>query len=97
MIQTIHIIRAQIETEISPIVGTEKESQDLLDYFNNEIADNPEKIWELNVFGKSMHSMVRDGLQNKLYRMPEDAQIKMQEALQKIINEGSGGLVCILL
>jgi stage IV sporulation protein A len=94
---SLHIIKAQIETEVSPIVGTEKESQDLLDYFSNEIAENPEKIWELNVFGKSMHSMVRDGLQNKLYRMPEDAQIKMQEALQKIINEGNGGLVCILL
>ena len=94
---SLHIIKANIETEISPIVGTEKESQDLVDYFNSEMEQNPDKIWELNMFGKSMHSMVRDGLQNKLYRMPEDAQVKMQETLQKIINEGNGGLICILL
>jgi len=94
---SLHIIRANIETEISPIVGSEKESQDLVDYFNREMAEQPDKIWELNMFGKSMHSMVRDGLQNKLYRMPDDAQVKMQETLQRIINEGSGGLICILL
>jgi len=97
LIQIIHIIKANIETEISPIVGTEKESQELVDYFNSEMEQNPDKIWELNMFGKSMHSMVRDGLQNKLYRMPEDAQVKMQETLQKIVNEGNGGLICILL
>ena len=94
---SLHVIKANIETEISPIVGTEKESQDLVDYFNREMEENPEKIWELNMFGKSMHSMVKDGLQNKLYRMPEDTQVKMQETLQKIINVGSGGLICILL
>jgi len=94
---SLHIVKANIETEISPIVGSEKESQDLVDYFNAEMAADPDKIWELNMFGKSMHSMVRDGLQNKLFRMPDDAQMKMQEALQKIINEGSGGMVCILL
>ena len=94
---SLHVIKANIETEISPIVGTEKESQDLVDYFNREMEENPEKIWDLNMFGKSMHSMVKDGLQNKLYRMPEDAQIKMQETLQKIINDGNGGLICILL
>ncbi|MCL2575612.1 MAG: stage IV sporulation protein A [Defluviitaleaceae bacterium] len=94
---SLHIIQAQIETEISPIVGSEKESQDLVDYFNAQMEENPENIWEMNMFGKSMHSMVRDGLQNKLYRMPEDAQIKMQDTLQKIINEGNGGLICILL
>jgi len=94
---SLHIIKANIETEISPIVGTEKESQELVDYFNSEMEQNPDKIWELNMFGKSMHSMVRDGLQNKLYRMPEDAQVKMQETLQKIVNEGNGGLICILL
>ena len=97
MFQRIHIIKANIETEISPIVGSERESQDLVDYFNKEMEENPGNIWDLNMFGKSMHSMVRDGLQNKLYRMPEDAQVKMQETLQKIINEGNGGLICILL
>ena len=94
---SLHVIKANIETEISPIVGSEKESQDLVDYFNREMEENPDKIWELNMFGKSMHSMVRDGLQNKLYRMPESTQVKVQETLQKIINEGSGGLICILL
>ena len=61
------------------------------------MSEDPNKIWELNMFGKSMHEMVRDGLQNKLFRMPEDAQMKLQETLQKIINEGSGGLICIIL
>jgi len=94
---SLHIIKANIETEISPIVGSEKESQDLVDYFNKEMAENPDKIWDLNMFGKSMHSMVRDGLQNKLYRMPDATQAKVQETLQKIINEGNGGMFCILL
>jgi len=94
---SIHLIRADIETEISPIVGTEKQSEDLLEYLSSEMDENPSKIWELNMFGKSMHDMVKDGLQSKLYRMPEDAQMKLQETLQKIINEGSGGLICILL
>jgi len=94
---SLHIIKANIETEISPIVGSEKESQDLVDYFNREMQENPDKIWELNMLGKSMNSMVKDGLQNKLYRMPEDAQLKLQETLQKIINDGRGSLICILL
>ncbi len=94
---SIHLVRADIETEISPIVGTEKQSEDLITYLTTETADDPNKIWELNMFGKSMHELVKDGLQNKLYRMPEDAQMKLQETLQKIINEGSGGLICIIL
>ncbi|MDR0958383.1 MAG: stage IV sporulation protein A [Clostridiales bacterium] len=94
---SIHLVRADIETEISPIVGTQKQSEDLLDYLNTEMRENPSNIWSLNVFGKTMHEMVKDGLQTKLYRMPDDAQLKMQEALQKIINEGGGGMVCILL
>jgi len=94
---SLHVVRANIETEISPIVGTEQESQDLVDYFNKEMEENPERIWELNMFGKSMHSMVKDGLQNKLYRMPEDAQVKLQETLQRIINDGGGRFICILL
>jgi len=94
---SIHLIRADIETEISPIVGTEKQSEDLINYLNNERSKDPAKIWELNMFGKSMSDMVKEGLQSKLYRMPEDAQMKLQETLQKIINEGSGGLICIIL
>jgi len=94
---SIHLVRADIETEISPIVGTEQQSLDLISYLESETADDPSKIWELNMFGKSMHELVKEGLQNKLYRMPEDAQMKLQETLQKIINEGSGGLICIIL
>lgn len=97
MFRTIHLIRADIETEISPIVGTEKQSEDLINYLNDEMSDDPSKIWELNMFGKSMHDLVKDGLSSKLFRMPEDAQMKLQETLQKIINEGSGGLICIIL
>ncbi|MCL1883925.1 MAG: recombinase family protein [Defluviitaleaceae bacterium] len=84
-------------TEVSPLVGNEKQSEDLITYINQEMKDDPGKIWELNMFGKSMHEMVRDGLQNKLFRMPETAQMKFQETLQRLINEGSGGLICIIL
>lgn len=94
---SIHLVRADIETEVAPIVGTEKQSQELIEYLLAETQDDPNKIWELNMFGKSMHDLVKDGLQNKLYHMPEDAQMKLQETLQKIINEGSGGLICIIL
>ena len=92
-----HIIRANIQTEVSPIVGTEKQSEDLVSYLLSEFEGDTSKIWETNVFGKSLHELVNEGLQNKLYRMPEDAQQKLQETLQKIINEGNGGLICILL
>lgn len=94
---SIHMIKADIETEISPMVGTEKESQDLVNYFAKEMDDDPAKILDMNIFGRTMQDMVREGLQSKLYRMPEDAQMKMQETLQKIINEGRGGLICIIL
>jgi len=94
---SIHLIRADIETEVSPLVGTEAQSEELITYINQEMADDPSRIWELNMFGKSMHEMVRDGLQNKLFRMPESAQMKFQDTLQRIINEGSGGLICIIL
>ena len=94
---SIHLIRADIETEVSPIVGTEKQSEELVNYLMSEFETDPRKIWESNIFGKSLHELVNEGLQNKLYRMPEDAQMKLQETLQKIINDGSGGLICIIL
>ncbi|RCX20075.1 stage IV sporulation protein A [Anaerobacterium chartisolvens] len=94
---SIHMIRADIETEIAPIVGTEKQSEELVSYLLKEFESDPGKIWESNIFGKSLHELVNEGLQNKLFRMPEDAQLKLQETLQKIINEGSGGLICIIL
>ncbi len=94
---SIHMIRADIETEIAPLVGTEKQSEELVNYLLREFESEPGKIWESNIFGKSLHELVSEGLQNKLYRMPEDAQLKLQETLQRIINEGSGGLICIIL
>ncbi len=94
---SIHMIRADIETEVSPIVGTEKQSEELVHYLLKEFETDPKEIWNSNIFGKSLHELVNEGLHNKLYHMPEDAQIKLQETLQKIINEGSGGLICIIL
>ena len=94
---SIHMIRADIETEVSPIVGSEKQSEDLVKYLLSEFENDPKKIWESNIFGKSLHELVNEGLHNKLYKMPDEAQIKLQETLQKIINEGSGGLICIIL
>ncbi|MGE5329570.1 MAG: stage IV sporulation protein A [Deltaproteobacteria bacterium] len=94
---SIHMIRADIETEVSPIVGTERQSEELVNYLLREFEGDTSKIWESNIFGKSLNELVNEGLHNKLYRMPEDAQKKLQETLQKIINEGSGGLICIIL
>ena len=94
---SIHMIRADIETEVSPIVGSEKQSEELVNYLLSEFESGPIKIWESNIFGKNLHELVNEGLQNKLYRMPEDAQGKLQETLERIINEGSGGLICIIL
>ena len=91
------MIRADIETEVSPIVGTEKQSEELVHYLLNEFETDPRKIWDSNIFGKSLHELVNEGLHSKLSHMPDDAQIKLQETLQKIINEGSGGLICIIL
>lgn len=94
---SIHMIRADIETEVSPIVGSEKQSEELVNYLMAEFETDPTKIWESNIFGKNLHELVNEGLQNKLSRMPEDAQEKLQETLERIINEGSGGLICIIL
>lgn len=94
---SLHLIRVDIETEVSPIVGTEKQSEELVQYLLAEFENDPAKIWETDIFGKSLHDLVKEGLSGKLSNMPEDAQVKIQETLQRIINEGSGGLICILL
>lgn len=94
---SLHIIRADITTEITPIIGTEKQCEELVRYMLNEFEENPKKIWDSNIFGKSLHDLVREGIQNKLHRMPENAQVKLQETLQRIVNEGSGGLICIII
>ena len=94
---SIHLIRADIETEVNPIVGSEKQSEELIHYLLSEFETDPSKIWESNIFGKSLHELVNEGLQTKLSKMPADAQGKLQETLSRIINEGSGGLICIIL
>lgn len=94
---SIHMIKANIETEVSPIVGSERQSEELVNYLLSEFENEPQKIWESNIFGKSLHELVNEGLQSKLYHMPEEAQGKLQETLERIINEGSGGLICIIL
>jgi len=94
---SIHMIQANIETEVSPIVGTEKQSEELIKYLLDEFEADPIKIWESNMFGKTLHELVNEGLHNKLSKMPDEARMKLQETLQKIINEGSGGLICIIL
>jgi len=94
---SIHMIRADIETEVSPIVGSEKQSEELVSYLLSEFDTDPKKIWESNIFGKSLHELVNEGLRGKLGKMPDDAQKKLKETLTRIINEGSGGLICIIL
>ncbi len=94
---SIHMIRADIETEVNPIVGSEKQSEELVNYLLSEFDSDPKKIWASNIFGKSLHELVNEGLHNKLVRMPDEAQEKLQETLTRIINEGSGGLICIIL
>ena len=94
---SIHMMSANITTEINPIVGSEKQSEELIAYLLTDFEENPKKIWESNIFGKSLHELVNEGLHNKLYRMPADARMKLQETIQRIINEGCGGLICIIL
>ena len=94
---SIHMIKIDTETEVSPLVGSEKQSEELVKYLLTEFESDPKKIWESNIFGKSLHELVNEGLQNKLAKMPEEAQSKLQDTLQRIVNEGSGGLICIIL
>jgi len=94
---SIHMIRADIETTVSPIVGNEKQSEDMVNYLMQEFEGDTSKIWQSNIFGRSFHEIVGDDLQAKLKRMPEDAQKKLRETLERIINEGGGGLICIIL
>lgn len=94
---SLHIIRVDINTEVSPIVGTEQQSEDLVKYLLSEFENNPQGIWETEMFGKSLHALVKEGLSNKLNVMPKEAQKKMRKTLGRIVNEGKGGVICILL
>ena len=94
---SIHMIRADIATTVSPIVGSEKQSEDMVNYLLQEFEGDTGKLWQSNIFGRSFHEIVGDDLQAKLRRMPQDSQKKLREALERIINDGSGGLICIIL
>ncbi len=94
---SIHIIKADISAEVAPIVGSEKQSEELIDYLMNDYEDQPEKIWDTNIFGKSLSELVSEGLHSKLYRLPPDAREKLRDAVERIINEGCSGLICLLL
>lgn len=94
---SIHMMKTTIKTEITPIVGSEQQSEELVSYLLKEFEEDPSKIWESNIFGKSLHELVNEGLHNKLYRMPADARNKMKETIERIINDGCNGLICIIL
>ena len=94
---SLHLIEVGISTEVNPIVGSEKQSEELVKYLMSEFENDPQRIWESNMFGKSLHSLVMEGLDTKLNNMPVEAQKKMQRTMERIVNDGSGGLICILL
>ncbi len=94
---SVHMIRASIETELNPVVGTEQQSEELVKNLLRDFEEDPKQIWESNLFGKTLYELVNDGLHAKLSHMPPDARLKLGETLSRIINEGSGGLICIIL
>ena len=94
---SIHMIKCNTYTEVAPIVGSESQSEELVVYLLREFESNPSEIWETNIFGKSLSSLVNEGLNNKLYRMPQDARDKFRETIERVINEGCSGLICIIL
>ncbi len=94
---SIHMMRVETETEVTPIVGSEQQSEELVSYLLKEFEESPERIWESNIFGKSVHELVNEGLHNKLSRMPADARKKIARTIERVINDGCNGLICIIL
>ena len=94
---SLHIIKADISTEVSPIVGNQNQGEEMVKYLLNEFEQNPSEIWESNMFGKSLNDLVKEQLQSKLYTMPDEIRVKIQKTLQKIINEGSNNIITIIL
>ena len=94
---SIHLLKANITTQVSPIVGSEQQSEDLVNYLLKEFEESPDKIWDSNIFGKSLNDLVNEGLHNKLYKMPQEARVRISETIERIINEGANGLICIIL
>lgn len=94
---SIHLVQTNIMTEVTPFVGTEKQGEELARYFTEEFEKDPERVWRSDFLGKSLQDLIQEGIESKLHRMPDNAQRKLQETLTKIVNEGSGGLICIIL
>ena len=94
---SLHLMQVNISTEVNPIVGSEKQSEELVTYLMSEFENDPQRIWESNMFGKSLHSLVMEGLDTKLNNMPIEARGKIKKTMERIVNDGSGGLICILL
>ena len=94
---SINLIKAHIETEIAPIVGSEQQAQDLIAYIKENARESDDGIWNTNIFGKSIEQIVEDGIQAKVSQMTEDCQLKLQDTLQKIINDSNGGMICIII
>jgi stage IV sporulation protein A len=94
---SIHMMRADITTEVAPVVGSEKQSEELVSYLLKGFEEDPASIWDSNIFGKSLHELVNEGLHAKLGKMPAEARLKLQETLERVINEGCSGLICFIL
>ncbi len=94
---SIHLMKANISTEVSPIVGSEKQSEDLVMSLMSEFDEDPLKIWDSNIFGKSLNELVNEGLHSKLSRLPDEARLRLSQTLERLINEGCSGLICIIL
>ena len=94
---SINLIKAHIETEIAPIVGSEQQAKDLIDYIKSNSQSGDGGVWETNIFGKSVEQIVEDGIQAKISQLTEDCQMKLQDTLQKIINDSNGGMICIII
>lgn len=94
---SLHIIRTDISAEITPLMGTEKQCADLANYITDKFQENPSQIWSYDIFGKSLHELVQENIQNKLQKMPENARDKLKDTLNRIVNEGSGGIICIII
>lgn len=94
---TLHIIRTDITTEITPLMGSEKQCEDLMRYMLEKFEENPQLIWQYDIFGKSLNDLVKENIQGKLQKIPDNVQVKLQETIRRIVNDGSGGLICIII
>ena len=94
---SLHIIKVDVTTEVSPTVGNEKQGEDMVNFLTEKYEQDPKNIWETNMFGRSLNDLVNDGLKDKLLSVPKDAQIKMNKTLTRMVNENRGGMICILL